>query len=137
MAYILPSIRSRTGRKGSDLPMGSSGNPHYGTPGNPYPSMDEAKEIDRKNHLKTTESMVGTVKGYDDGNLYLSAESSGGGEGDSAVIPHILAHKDDRLPGGKFADGQRVAATRDHPGGDKYHAVEPFNPKKHGDWPGA
>lgn len=137
MAYNIPSIQGRTGRKGSDLPMGSMGNPNYGTAGNPIPEMGEAKQIDRKNHLKSTESMVGTILGYDQGNLHISAEATGGGSTDSFAIPHTFTDKNDRLPKGKFANGQKIAVTRDHPLGDKFHAVSPFDPKKHGDWPGA
>ena len=100
-------------------------------------AVSAARKTDRANHLKRTESMVGTIKGYDSGNLYLSADATGGESNDSIPIPHTFTDSRDRLPKGKFADGQKIAVTRDHPLGDKFHAIRPFNPEKHGDWPGA
>ena len=100
-------------------------------------AMNAARKIDRANHLKRTESMVGTIQGYDSGNLYLSAGATGGDSSDSIKIPHTFTTPSDRLPRGKFADGQKIAVTRDHQLGDKFHQISPSNPDKHGDWPGA
>lgn len=119
------------------MPSEYSDNAHHDLPGAPITEMNKnfpvPGERPKMGAVRTGSiagGMVGHILGSVGRNLVMSAESTGGGEGDNHMFdfPH-----DKNLP--RTFAGQRMAMVPNRNG--KGHELQVFNPKSHGHLPGA